>query len=435
MREIIILKNYILYILCGFLICMVGISNVFADSYTYEDIGYFSSQSQVQVEVNYTSQPLTIALNQHVQLEQVFSLDIFVNNLNLPHDYIYYFEIYLPSTVLTRANMAQVIWYGDNNATGNCTVVSTYFSNNYPHVTFKCNGSTNIKSLYIKYYNSSNQYLFDAQQFYWNYTFIRRRSPSSTDNTGEIKDALNQQTEDIINNQNSNTQEIIDSNKVCNTIDSSYIIQNNKKFNSSGGIESSNAYAITDHIELGSTFEVVQTAGGTSAYFCWYTSSKSLISCQTVASLTTSTQPPSNAKYFRTSIDTAYDAPKLKICKNGNQALTDTLKDDDVDTSQATDFFQNFNDNTHGLSGIISAPLNAINSMLNNQCSPLTATWKGKTISFECGYSFWQRLIGFQTFLNVALDGLLCYRILSKLFKLIEKLKNPNDDRVEVMDL
>lgn len=117
--------------------------------------------------------------------------------------------------------------------------------------------------------------------------------------------------------------------------------------------------------------------------------------------------------------------------------LNDNVTSDDTSgaNSESSSFFNNFNDNQHGLSGIISAPLNSINAMLSGTCTPLTATWEGKDISLPCGQSFWSKIPEIQEFLNLILGGLLCYHIILKLYRLIDKLKNPDDDRVEVMDL
>lgn len=118
--------------------------------------------------------------------------------------------------------------------------------------------------------------------------------------------------------------------------------------------------------------------------------------------------------------------------------LNDKLEDTDIQGSLdgAGGFFGNFSSPDHGgLSGIITAPLTAINQMLNTTCNPMTATFKGKDLSLPCGYEFWDRLGAIQDFINVVLGGMLCYRIIIKLYKLIEKIKNPEDDRLEVMDL
>ena len=140
----------------------------------------------------------------------------------------------------------------------------------------------------------------------------------------------------------------------------------------------------------------------------------------------------------------AYE-PFGQICKNKIDAtndkldnLHDSINDDNTDgaNDKISNFFSDFSTKDHGgLSGIITAPLEAINQMLNKNCSPMSATYKGKKIELPCGYDFWAKMPQIQDFLNVVLGGMLCYNILKKLYKLIERLKNPEDDRVDVMDL
>lgn len=133
------------------------------------------------------------------------------------------------------------------------------------------------------------------------------------------------------------------------------------------------------------------------------------------------------------------------VKKTEEQAIVDslektneTLKDDNVDgaNSSASSFFNDFSTTDQGgISGIVKAPLVAINKMLDNSCSPLTATYEGKEISLPCGSVFWSKLGSLKTFINLTYGGILCYLIAVKLFKLVNNLKNPNDDKVEVMDL
>lgn len=125
-----------------------------------------------------------------------------------------------------------------------------------------------------------------------------------------------------------------------------------------------------------------------------------------------------------------------KVTNSKLDDLNDNITNDSVDNDQASSFFDNFSTTDHGgISGIITAPLTAINAMLNKNCSPLTATYKGKEISLPCGYDFWEKMPTIQEFINITLGGLLCYKIICKLYRLIENLKNPDDDRVEVMKL
>lgn len=154
---------------------------------------------------------------------------------------------------------------------------------------------------------------------------------------------------------------------------------------------------------------------------------------------------PSKLQIQKGDIATEFELPNTEICTNKlddtNDKLNDlnnSLNNPNVDDSlgSAGNFFDNFNTSDHGgLSGIITAPLVAINQMLNTSCSPMTTTFKGKELSLPCGYEFWNKMGPIQDFVNLVLGGLLCYQIIIKLYKLIEKIKNPEDDRLEVMDL
>lgn len=118
--------------------------------------------------------------------------------------------------------------------------------------------------------------------------------------------------------------------------------------------------------------------------------------------------------------------------------LNDTLSDSDTTGANNTagGFFDSFNNEDNGgISGIITAPLVAINEMLSQTCVDLTGSYKGKEFSIPSGCDFWSRIPDVKNFLNVIEGGLLCYLIIRKMFYLVQRLKNPEDDRVEVMSL
>lgn len=125
--------------------------------------------------------------------------------------------------------------------------------------------------------------------------------------------------------------------------------------------------------------------------------------------------------------------------KEETKKTNDTIKDSNVDGSSntANGFFNDFKDNDHGLSSIITAPLRAINAMLNDTCVAPSATYKGKSFSLPCGSMLWSRDGGqdFRNFLNILYGGFLVYFVIRSLFLDIEKLKNPNNDKVEVEKL
>lgn len=129
---------------------------------------------------------------------------------------------------------------------------------------------------------------------------------------------------------------------------------------------------------------------------------------------------------------------KINETNQNIKDLESKLSDSDVSgaNTDASNFFNNFNTKNHGgISSIVTSPLVAINKMLETSCSPLTTTYKGKTIEMPCGNDFWERLGPVKTFLNMIEGGLICYAIITALYKDIERMKNPDDDRVDVMKL
>lgn len=119
---------------------------------------------------------------------------------------------------------------------------------------------------------------------------------------------------------------------------------------------------------------------------------------------------------------------------NKSDAITDSDIADADNTSKS--FFNDFSTTDHGgISSVISAPLVAINKMLDSSCSPLKTTYKDKEIEFPCGTTFWDSLGVVKTFLNLIEGGLICYAVVTALYKDIERIKNPDDDRVDVMNL
>lgn len=119
-----------------------------------------------------------------------------------------------------------------------------------------------------------------------------------------------------------------------------------------------------------------------------------------------------------------------------HEELMDTNMTETNET--ASNFFNSFeDDDIGGLSGIITAPLVMINEMLNGICVQPSATWKGATISLPCGDLLWSRTgaSDLKNLLNVFYGGLVCYYAIRKLFLMIESMKDPTSDKIEVTDL
>lgn len=289
---------------------------------------------------------------------------------------------------------------------------------------------------------------------------------SITNSQNNINQNIDDMEQSIIDS-NKETQEVIkDQFNSCrdsyNLFDKNSATLNSGVNTSNGSLYQDTSQFSTDYIDI-SKYNSISTNGKSnsigSLYGALYDENKTFLE-----SITSSTDvlniKNSNAKYIRLtfyktyldnlminegSILLDYEPYGEEICSNkidetNNQLgdLNNSLNDSNVDGSlgSAGSFFDNFNTTDHGgLSGIITAPLVAINQMLNTSCSPMTATFKGKELSLPCGYEFWNRLGAIQDFVNIVLGGMLCYRIIIKLYKLIERIKNPEDDRLEVMDL
>jgi len=118
--------------------------------------------------------------------------------------------------------------------------------------------------------------------------------------------------------------------------------------------------------------------------------------------------------------------------------LNNNIKDDDIDTSSSNSFFDSFDDKDHGgLSSIITAPLSAFNK-ITATCKPISMKVLDKEITLPCGDTlFWNKpsVKSFRVIWNLLLGGPILYFLLIKLFRVIEGLKNPDDDRIEVLDL
>lgn len=120
--------------------------------------------------------------------------------------------------------------------------------------------------------------------------------------------------------------------------------------------------------------------------------------------------------------------------------INTTLTDDSVDDQSS--FFSNFDGGSYGnLSDIISLPLDFVSS-LNGTCSSIDMprlNFHGFNldVSIPCMSSFVYNKFpsGIIDTLKLIINGFLLYRMLSWFIDFIQKLKNPNDDEIEVLEL
>lgn len=130
--------------------------------------------------------------------------------------------------------------------------------------------------------------------------------------------------------------------------------------------------------------------------------------------------------------------------KKTNEELkktNDTLTDDDVgdSTNKANEFFSGFTTDTFGLTSIITAPLELIASITSSTCSPLglkVPFLDNKTLNLPCMSSIYSQYFGsFLTIYQTITFGIIAYWVCVRIFALVKDFKNPDTDKVEVLDL
>lgn len=120
--------------------------------------------------------------------------------------------------------------------------------------------------------------------------------------------------------------------------------------------------------------------------------------------------------------------------------LNDNINNDNVIDAEnkATEFFNNFTTNTHGLTGIITAPLNAISSITSSTCTPLVLPlpFVDEDLTLPCMRPIYEHFFGdFMTLYDIVVLGIVSYWIVVRIFSLVKDFKNPEHDEVEVMEL
>ena len=127
--------------------------------------------------------------------------------------------------------------------------------------------------------------------------------------------------------------------------------------------------------------------------------------------------------------------------KSAVSDIQSTINSSDVEesTSSATDFFNNFDSgDTGSLMNLVSLPLKFI-SNLNNSCTPIVLnTGYLGTINLPCMSTYLYNNSDFAGLFNIislVLNGLIMYGCIKSIINCVSKLKNPDNDDVEVMDL
>lgn len=120
------------------------------------------------------------------------------------------------------------------------------------------------------------------------------------------------------------------------------------------------------------------------------------------------------------------------------QNINNSINNDNVTTSDADDFKNNqaFTDST-GLESVINLPLNMVNS-LSNQCEPIQIhiPYLETDATIPCMSTIYRsKFNSLYTLVKLVVNGFLVYRILLKVYELVHEAKQPDEDKLEVIDL
>lgn len=122
------------------------------------------------------------------------------------------------------------------------------------------------------------------------------------------------------------------------------------------------------------------------------------------------------------------------------QSTNDTLNNSDTSeaTNEASNLFNNHQDNDFGLSGVITAPLNLIRSLTSKTCSQvvLPIPFVDKDLKLPCLSPIYrEHFNGILSIYQIVLFAIVGYRICVSIFFMVKGFKDPNKDEIEVMDL
>lgn len=122
------------------------------------------------------------------------------------------------------------------------------------------------------------------------------------------------------------------------------------------------------------------------------------------------------------------------------QGINDTMNNSDTSgaNSDASGFFDNFQSNDHGLTGIITTPLNLINSITSKTCSPLSLPlpFVNDNLSLPCMTPIYEQYFGdFYTIYKTITFGIVAYWVCVRIFYKVQDFKNPSNSEVEVLEL
>lgn len=308
-------------------------------------------------------------------------------------------------------------------------------------------------------------------------------TPTPLPNNQEIINNNNQNTQNIINNNNQNTQDIIENNnsntdRMIEEIKNGSIVcgYNYKEtfnyadlttqgwLNYSDELTSSNSFRVSDYTPIfgGNTYRVTGASSiGTATYYSLnvYDQNKNFLFVANYANNSIlNLSSYSGLLFFRINVnvntgnnimivkdETGICVPSSYVQMKQNQDTTNAINDvnnsinnSNIDNGVGTSFFNNFTNQDFGLSQIITIPLSTIQSLTSKTCVPLQVPipFTSSNINLPCMTEIYENK--FPTIYNlwkIVSFGIVAYFIAIDIFHMVKGFKDPESDKVEVLDL
>lgn len=103
------------------------------------------------------------------------------------------------------------------------------------------------------------------------------------------------------------------------------------------------------------------------------------------------------------------------------------------------DLFKNFKTNDHGLSSIITAPLSFIKNLSSATCTPVVLPIpfsKNQNVKLPCLTTMYEeKASSVYNIYKIVIIGITAYWVCVRIYALVKGFKDPNDDKIEVMEL
>lgn len=125
---------------------------------------------------------------------------------------------------------------------------------------------------------------------------------------------------------------------------------------------------------------------------------------------------------------------------DASDRVNNTLTNDSTTEAETTGggFFNNFNSNSHGVSGIVTAPLRLMQSLTTANCQPLQfqLPFVHNNVTLQCMRPVLSsNFPTFFTLFQLISTGVIGYMVMINIFAKVHDLQDPNNDRIEVLSL